>query len=218
MAFVGISKDFISRTESKIQNMRNLELKTLGETPSVALSQGDPIIISTFYKAHADLYPKLPDEWCQFQGKINLKIRIPEATRKKEQHNFFSFRAECTQDVGFKLPLRTSTYDDHLVDATEPVLQSVVDYAIRKCEIEQRWETVHEKVITFLLACKSANEAVKLWPDVKVYFHPDDIGRIEHKVVRAGSSESNAAKALAGIDTGEIMSAAVIARLSGAQL
>jgi len=45
-----------------------------------------------------------------------------------------------------------------------------------------------------------------------------DVQRLEIKNVRSGSKDSAAAEALAGIDTGEIMSVAVIARLSGAQV
>jgi hypothetical protein len=97
-------------------------------------------------------------------------------------------------------------------------MASILDYAFKLNEIDTRWEIVRHKVTEFLRACKSANEAIKLWPDVKTYFDVEDVKRLEVKHGRLGNKDSAAAEALAGIDTSEIMSAAVIARLSGAQV
>jgi len=146
-----------------------------------------------------------------------MKFRIPDAARVREMDNWFEFRAVSTGH-GFPIPPRTSMYDSKECDPSNPVMAELLAYATGMNEIEARWETVKAKVTQFLNACKSANEAVKLWPEVKTYFDPSDVARIEAKTTRAGSKDSAAAEALAGIDTGEIMSAAVIARLSGAQV
>jgi hypothetical protein len=57
---------------------------------------------------------------------------------------------------------------------------------------------------------------VTLWPDCKVYIDDEDIARFEKKVVKTASQDSEAAKVLAGLNTDELMGAAVVARLSGA--
>lgn len=219
MAFVGISRDFMMRVDSKIEHMRRAEIKTLGENrPELALHATDPFFMQTVWGEHAHLQAQMPAEWLNHQETVRLKFRIPGATRAKEHHNWFDFRATCTNKDGFPIPPRYSSYDEKECDGTHPVMTSILDYALKLNEIDTRWEVVKQKVTDFLRACKSANEAIKLWPDVKVYFDAEDVKRLEIKNVRAGSKDSAAAEALAGIDTGEIMGAAVIARLSGAQV
>lgn len=219
MAFVAISRDFMQRVNSKIEQMRRAEVRTLGENrPDLALNPADPFYMQTIWGEHAHLHDQMPKAWISHQESVRLKFKIPGATRIKEHHNWFEFRAVSTNKDGFPIPPRFPSYDEKECDPNNPLMSSILDYAVKLNEIDSRWETVLLKVNQFLGACKSANEAVKLWPDVKVYFDKDDVERIERKVTRAGSSESNAAQALAGIDTGEIMGAAVIARLSGAQV
>jgi len=199
--------------------MRRAEVKTLGESrPDLALSPTDPFYMQTIWKEHAHLYPQMPKDWISHQENIRFKFKIPGATRAKDHHNWFDFRAVSTSQTGFPVPPRFSSYDEKECEATHPMLASILDYALKLNEIDSRWETVNSKVTDFLRACKSANEAIKLWPDVKVYFDSEDVKRLEVKATRSGSTESTAAQALAGIDTGEIMGAAVIARLSGAQV
>lgn len=218
MAFVGISRDFMARVNRKIDNMHGAELKTLGqEKPKLHIAPTDPFYMQTLWGVHTPLFKQIPTEWISYQESMNFKFRIPDANRVREMDNWFEFRAVST-NTGFPVPPRTSMYDTKECDPNNPVMAEILDYAIKQNEIGQRWETVKAKVTQFLDACKSANEAVKLWPEVKTYFDAEDLRRIETKTTRAGSKDSAAAEALANIDTGEIMSAAVIARLSGAQV
>lgn len=219
MAFVGISKDFMQRVETKIEHMRHAEVKTLGdEKPKLSIHNTDPFFMQTYWGAHAPLYAQMPKEWVHHNETAYLKFKIPGAQRTREMDNWFDFHAKPTSSEGFPIPPRTSTYEARECDPTNPIMADILDYALKLNEIDTRWETVKAKVTQFLHACKSANEAIKLWPDVKTYFDQSDIARLEVKTTRAGSKDSAAAEALAGIDTGEIMSAAVIARLSGAQV
>jgi hypothetical protein len=219
MAFVGISRDFMQRVNHKIENMRRAEIKTLGENrPEVAMHPTDPFFMQTIWGEHAPLHMQMPREWLNHQEAVRLKFKIPGATRVKEHHNWFEFRAVCTNKDGFPIPPRFASYEEKECDPSHPMVASILEYAVQLNEIDTRWETVQIKVVQFLQACKSANEAVKLWPDVATYFDADDVKRLEVKAVRAGGKDSAAAAALAGIDTNEIMSAAVIARLSGAQV
>lgn len=218
MAFVGISKDFMLRVNEKIDWMHNAELETLGrEKPKLHISPTDPFYMQTLWGVHTPLFKQIPTEWISYQESMDFRFRIPDAARTSEQDNWFTFRVASTGGL-FPVPPRTVKYDSKECDPTNPVMAVILDYAIKQNEIAVRWETVKNKVTTFLSACKSANEAIKLWPEVKTYFHSDDIARLDVKTTRAGSKDSAAAEALASIDTGEIMSAAVIARLSGAQV
>lgn len=219
MAFVGISRDFMMRVDNKIEHMRRAEIKTLGETrPELALHSTDPFYMQSVWGEHAHLHAQMPKDWISHHEGVRFKFKIPGADRAKEHHNWFDFRATCTSKDGFPIPPRYSTYEEKECDPNNPIMASILDYALKLNEIDTRWEVVKQKVTDFLRACKSANEAIKLWPDVKVYFDSEDIKRLEVKSVRSGGKDSAAAEALAGINTGEIMGAAVIARLSGAQV
>ena len=219
MAFVAISRDFMQRVNGKIEGMRRAEIKTLGEErPNLALAPTDPFYMQTVWGEHAFLYNQMPKDWIGHNDNVRLKFKVPGADRAKEANNWFEFRAVATGGDGFPIPPRFNYYDERECDPHHPLMASILDYAVKLNEIDSRWETVQLKVNQFLGACKSANEAVKLWPDVKTYFEKGDIDRLETKSIRAGSKESAAAEALASIDTNEIMSAAVIARLSGAQV
>jgi flagellar motility protein MotE (MotC chaperone) len=219
MAFVAISKDFMSRVESKISNMCRAELKTLGDKPDLALNPSDPFFISTIWKEHAHLYPMMPREWLSKHPEVSLKFKVPDANFADESRNHFGFKAKTTgANQDFSFPPNHSYYNTVVCDPYNPIMSSILEYAVKHKEIEQRWEKVNIKVVEFLRACKSANEAIKLWPDVKTYFDSEDVKRLDVKVVRSGSKDSAAAAALANIDTNEMMSAAVIARLSGAQV
>jgi hypothetical protein len=219
MAFVAISKDFMSRVETKIKGMCSAELRTLGDKPDLALNPSDPFFINTVWKEHAHLYPMMPKEWLRTQSEVSLRFRVPDTTFTDETKNHFGFKAKTTSSTQeFAFPPNHAFYDTISCDPHNPVMASILDYAIKHKEIEQRWDKVATKVIEFLRACKSANEAIKLWPDVKTYFDLEDVKRLDIKVVRSGSKDSAAAAALASIDTNEMMSAAVIARLSGAQV
>ena len=216
MAFVGISRDFMARVNNKIDSMQRAEAKTLGqEKPKLHIAPTDPFFMHTMWGEHIALYKQMPTEWLNHTESVSMKFRIPDAARVRESDNWFEFRAVSTGH-GFPIPPRTSMYDSKECDPSNPVMAELLTYAVGMNEIDARWETVKAKVTQFLNACKSANEAIKLWPEVQTYFDATDIARLEAKTTRAGSKDSAAAEALAGIDTGEIMSAAVIARLSGA--
>jgi hypothetical protein len=63
-------------------------------------------------------------------------------------------------------------------------------------------------------ACKSLNEALKLWPDVRIYIPKEFLERVERKVER--TTNSGGAEAIKKVDTDAAVSAAAIARMMGA--
>lgn len=215
MAFVAISGVLLDRVNNKIKAMRDAELRTLGEVPAIAISPSSMLAKKAPWGEHIHLYDVMPENWTNTHSSLEIKFKVPgfEETTKP----WFTAKLKATHD-NFRFPPKSSWYENYEVSADEPELAQLVEYAKRSKEIETRWREVREKVLGFLQACKSANEAVKLWPQVKIYLDQEDIDRIEKKVVRAGSAESSAVQALAGIDTASVESAAVIARLSGAQV
>ena len=215
MAYVAISGDFIDRVERKIQTMLRAELATIGEEPKPVVSGHEPFVTKAVWGDHAHFKEILPVEWCNHQESLRIKFAVPGQLNKKGDPLEYNTSISFTKSV--KFPPRFASYDNQAVPNTEPILAELVEWSIKMYEIRGRWDAVEDKIKEFLHSCKSANEAVKLWPDVKMYFDAGDIKRLEVKNSRSEST-SDAAKVLAGIDTGEVMSAAVIARLSGAQV
>jgi hypothetical protein len=94
-----------------------------------------------------------------------------------------------------------------------------VQYRLDKHQVASKWSQIKDKVITFFRSCKSVNEAIKLWPDVRMYIPTEYMERVERKAARGpGSGPSDAMSVLATMNLEEIQAAAVVARLSGAKV
>lgn len=215
MAYVAISGDFSARVEGKINKMLNAELTTIGEEPVVHCTGQEPFIINAIWGEHAQLKDVVPDEWCGKRDGLNVRFPIPDQVNDRGNPVHYSFKLEFANDI--KVPPNFNYYDSKDIPNNEPLLAALVGWAIKWQEIIARWAAVQNKITEFLEECKSANEAVKLWPDIKMYFNAHDVARLEAKHGRS-ETQSKAAEILAGINTDEVMSAAVIARLSGAQV
>lgn len=216
MANVPISSSFINRVDNKIRDMRSAEIKALGERPKVNISPDSALADNLIWGEHLHLKNQMPDLWKQNIDYIYVRYESPtlkpDGMPYKHEFGLYSTGGEFTTP-------RTDEYRPRYKitrEVSEPQIQAVMDWCDRESEIEQRWNSVREKVAQFFNSCKSLNEAVKLWPDCKVYVDKEDLERLERKVVRAGSKESEAAQVLATLNTDELMGAAVVARLSGA--
>lgn len=225
MAHVAISRDFINRVENKIVGMRNAELKALGEEPKLMLSKESQPVLNAVWGEHLHLRNQIPKQWKNDSSTIRLTFNTTSIQTKVEKDGSLTespiscqFTVQASQDDKFDFPPNGYWHGHYLIcdaDVSHPDLKQAVDYGNAKAEIELRWQKVAQKVVGFFQSCKSMNEAVKLWPECKMYIDADDIRRFEIKVVKSGNKDSEAAKVLAGIDTDELVGAAVAARFTG---
>jgi hypothetical protein len=95
-----------------------------------------------------------------------------------------------------------------------PQAEDYLKWSKEMATIEMRWGKVREQIVAFLKSCKSLNQALKLWPDVRIYIPDEFIKRAERKVEREVTM-SRAANALANVDTDAAISAAMTARMMG---
>lgn len=212
MAYVAISKDFRDRVTYKIQGMEKAELNSIGQEPPITLSPETPSLLDAVWKEHLHLRHVIPADWTSSMDSFSAKFELPvEGSEAKFSH---SFNIKLT-DV-MRTPPNFYKYHHQVVDHNASEFSHLLDWVKKKQDINARWQKVLVQVQSFLENCKSANEAVKLWPDVKMYFDAHDIQRLETKTERSGSSTSNAAQVLAQMDVNELTGAAVIARMSGA--
>ena len=205
MAYVAISGEFIDRVKGKIASMRSAEVNTLGKYEEQINPESD-LYLTTVWKEHQQLRKVIPNEWKGEIENFSVKFKLND----KWVHHQFPLTSKG------QTPPRHSYYDTMLVDANHPEMVRCLDYHVRRLEIEDRWDEVNQKVTEFLLSCKSLNEATKLWPDVAMYIQSQDMDRMGVKRERA--KESAAMEALKKLDTDALVGAAVIARMSGAQV
>lgn len=206
MAYVAISGEFIDRVKRKVYSMHQAELGILGGFDQ-KVSPDSSLYLETVWGEHLNLRSSLPDRWKRHTDCLNIRFKMEDG--KVVNHSF-----SLTGDG--ETPPYFDNYTHKPVDMNHPEMREAVAYYRRKLEIDNRWMSVSDKVISYLHSCKSLNEAVKLWPDVVMYIDKQDLDRMGVKRERA--KESAALEALKSLDTDELVGAAVIARMSGAQV
>jgi hypothetical protein len=85
-----------------------------------------------------------------------------------------------------------------------------VEVEMKIAEIQNKWEGVKTQIREFLDKCRTLNEAVKLYPGLRMYVPKEYLDRVDKKVERA----EKVAK-LHGIDTEGLTAAAIAAKLAG---
>jgi hypothetical protein len=84
--------------------------------------------------------------------------------------------------------------------------------ALIEMAINARWAKIETDITEFLDKCKSLNEAVKLFPGVRMYIHREDIERLDRKLERP----TQRAKIVEDVDTEGLTAAAIAAKLAAA--
>jgi hypothetical protein len=209
MAYVAINPAFCDRVKAKIELMKSAELKTIGDAPLPDVGTNSDFFMDNVWGEHRHLCALMPNEYKQscHEWRIAIMVDGDETPLKLE-----------TKGKGGIYPPNFSWYSHQAVQKLDyPEVQPLLAYLKTKAEIVARWENVEHKVLGFLENCKSLNEGVKLWPDLVTYIDKDDITRLGVKREKS-ANQSRAMEALAALNTDELMGAAVIARLSGADV
>lgn len=222
MAYVAVSKDLISRVNDKINHMQNLERAGL---PSFS-GESNTNVTDLYHRLrwgdnHVHLLQAIPRNWL---------VKGPTATielRGGSGEHIGTFRFNAASDIYFDRPdpnhwyyhrtpqgvqITVSELED--LPETTPGRQEMLDYVSSKrvvSQIDAKWNGVRKEIVGFLGKCKSLNEAVKLYPAVRMYIDNDDLDRLDKKVERAKPQP----RVAPNINTDELTAAAVAARLLG---
>jgi hypothetical protein len=200
----------------QINSMEEAEAKQL-EAVLPQLSGGESYAQQAIWQGHMEFSTTLPKAWrVNVEGYV-LKFNV---MIDGKSHQFDS-SGTFTKKQSAPRVKSTGYYNDSWtpeikfdIGATPPELQPVLDYLLATKQREERWEKVRLDVKKFLGSCKSVNEAIKLWPDIVMYLPGDVVEKVAEKKTQA-KTESTAAAMLSSMNTDELTSAAVIARLSG---
>lgn len=204
MAYVAISSDLRENVRRNIEGMKRRELHAAApkeKTEEVRLHQVTPQHLELVWGEHLHLKPIIPQKWCRKVQTVYLN-----AERKIEDTDV---RATMTYEFPDTIPAPPGSEHYIRKDVGEefPGMKELLDAAVNRREIELRWNKVHDQVTTFIKNCKSLNEALKLWPDVKLYIPQNYLDRVEQKTTKP--KESRAAEVLKQIDT-DIATASVV--------
>lgn len=218
MAFVGISYNLSQDVTTKIYKMRDAEIASLGIRPSekISLQGSEAWLHEAIWGEHIALRNMVPAEWCENVSSVDTYVLVgaPPEVRRYGVSLFFAEKISLRPGLDSRRYSVTMRFDS--VDSLPLELKPYVEWCVRCSDVTSRWDKVRTQVVDFLNNCKSLNEALKLWPDLRVYIPEAYLERVDRKAERQ-KVESKAAETLAKINTDEIMAAAVIGRIAGAQ-
>lgn len=220
MAYVGISQKLIEDVSRNIDAMKNKERNAFVAPPKLLeLNEAPEEIVALLWGEYRHLESMLPAKWKGKNSSVDLNFVVKDEGGEVLTKSYFTIR----YDNEVVVPPGVSNYrfDVELPEGTCPAIPEAEAYYkwfIEMCGIEHRWGKVRDQMLGFLKSCKSLNEALKLWPDVRIYIPSEYLKRVEQKTERAQATEahiSKAAAALANMDTDAAISAAMTARLMG---
>lgn len=223
MAYVAISRDVTARMKNKIKKMRTREIET--ECPNLdtqhTIDASELYLRGCWGAEHMHLVNVIPKDWLsqETSGTIRIKGAIKGEPDDIEVSTGVQFKG---MTAAYRRPANDYWNRSHselridellaLPSTTPGRAEAMMQYeqASNAALIGARWDKVEKQMMQVLDRCKSLNEAVKLFPGIKLYLDPSDIERMERKVSRAPREEL-----LADLDLGEMTAAAVVANING---
>lgn len=213
MAYVAISERLRSDVRRVITTKHNAESKMVAAAAASVVQPDDPRVIEHFWGDHAKLREIIPREWCaktQTLSFVTTYYKDPNDVRTED-------RLIVAMSLGGQdllLPPRSDTYSVRMeVPNDAPEVVDHVRFTQETYAIHVKWAKVKEDVLKFLMSCKSLNEALKLWPDVRIYIPQEYLDKAEERTVKAKAAESKAMEILKSIDTDQAISSAVMVRI-----
>ena len=205
MAYVAISAELRDSVRRNISSMKRRELGAAPGYKQTEVVRSHQITQQHYELAWGEYLPlkaQIPQHWCRRSCSLELKCeRAIDDETSVSAHMTFEFPDYLVA------PPSSDNYMRKTVSEDFPGMKELLDNAVAQHEIEMRWNKVQEQVTKFINNCKSLNEALKLWPDVKLYIPQNYLERVEQKVVKP--KESQAAEILKQIDT-DTATAAVV--------
>lgn len=213
MAYVAFTKTLLSDVHSHIDALRIAEHTLLSLSADAAGHA-----VADDEKLLQQLYTRLWGEELDLEPRLNkYNVKRPWYVRVRTGNETPSLALGDQETPCFR-----TGYNEFFDVSDEnearqfPTIAAWLDALEHERDINKRWATVREQVMQFFDRCKSLNEAVKLWPDVKRFVPQSYLDKLEEKVSK--KSKTNAAAALQGIDTQLIETSTVLAVMGGAKV
>ena len=213
MAYVKLNEGIRSAVYANLKLARDLEAKNvLGlELPADEVFEGldmKAVAERIAWGEYLHLRDRMPNDWKCFPDGVDFHIakqvltyRFPRDGRPELPPKMTNWRP----DLCITSPLQFG------MDEYPPNVQRCIDFYTKDEAITNRYETWWKQLSGFFDKCKSLNEAVKLYPDLRLLLSDEVKARLDHKRERSDRSEPD--DRLAGLDTASITGAAVASTL-----
>jgi hypothetical protein len=222
MATVGITKELRDRTKNIIELMCKAERAS--DLPEI--DKNYSIDASTLYNIgcwgedHVQLLESIPKDWLTKSPDASIVIHgwtdEGRSLKTSVRFNGMAFAYQRPKDHYYNRAESDLTVDQVRAFSEETPGRAELlqrwDDALVEMAINARWEKIKVDIDEFLQKCKSLNEAVKLFPGVRMYIHAHDIQRLERKLERP----TQRAKIVESYDTEGLTAAAIAAKLAAA--
>ena len=220
MAYVAISKQFIEDVKYNINNMRNTETNSLGQAPTIeATREILDMVEAQEWGEYLHLKDVIPDKWCVHAEGVRLWIHYPVDNEMNDTKiHMTDLHASPSQAVTFRVPPDGDRWCTSLKVMLQdfPVANALIAYVKSAEEVHERWTITRNKVVDYLNACKSLNEALKAYPDLVHYIPAQYRVRVKEIVVRKKAEPSEAVVAAEGLDKDMLLAGVVAVRLAQA--
>ena len=222
MATVYITKELITRVQQVIDKMRRAErasdLPNIDKNYSVNASQ--LYNIGCWGAADVHLKDVIPKDWMQEVTEADVAVRgtLEDGSNIKTSIRFSGMT------MAFQRPSKdywNKSSSELSIEQLRALPEEMLgrrellerwDDAVMEFTINERWKKVSADITEFLKKCKSLNEAVKLFPNVTMYIHSEDMERLNRKVER----QSQRKLIVESFDTEGLTAAAIAAKLAEA--
>lgn len=213
MAFVAISQKLREDVRIQIRSKQQQELALIAK-PSMPVVQADDYrLVEKFWGEHAHLRDVVPKEWCKKIDSVQFQTQYEREPGNPDSIHTLNVAIGIMGGYTRGAPTCETYYPRVGVPADTPEVAEHVAAAQQEWAIVSKWSKVGTDVMNFLTSCKSLNEALKLWPDVRIYIPQHYIDKAEEKTVKAKAAESRAMEVLKQIDTDHAVSSAVMVRI-----
>lgn len=218
MATVYITQELLGRVSSVIDRMRDADITTQNaETGKPIELDTSEFLTKAMWGDKIHLKDQIPYDWLSVNTGPTMTVSVTLEDGNKMQ-SMIHFRNQKVLNRP-----HTDRWSEPKIECTKAFLdahadmtgvQNILNYLERmdlNREIKTKWNKVDTDIKQFLSKCKSLNEALKLWPGVKLYIPQEYINRVEHKVERKVREK----EIKESVATDELTAAAIAAKLAG---
>lgn len=219
MATVYITQELSGQVSGVIKRMREAEIVTNNAEISKPIElDTSEFLTMAMWGSRLHLKDQMPEEWLSVSNSPTLNVHMPmdDANNKVvHQINFRNQKVTNRPNNDRWNEPKIACKKDYLEAHADMMgVQNILNHLERvelNAEIKARWAKVEGDIMAFLGKCKSLNEALKLWPGVKMYIPREYIERVERKVERKVREK----EILDDTPVDTLTAAAIAARLSG---
>jgi hypothetical protein len=217
MAYVAITENLRYDIRNHLDHMRNKELEMCGDLAVLGrqLMADKAFIdaqINKLWEPLADIRQRLEEH--NQRATLSMRFKMPDNKRHDVDVTGASLPCFVKPEYG-EVPVEVDRGD-------HPVAEQLYALLEARHECLTRWAGVKTQVLSFINKCKSLNEAVKLWPDVRKFLPSDALRRLDNTPSKTkpkaevGPNEKTASDVLKEIDLDVLNSSLVLARMAGA--